>query len=95
MFFWGVWAVIDCVTHLRPAEDDAAVLDVLARFRRRRPARWISTRLRSDHEVRAVEEPAAEARGTEIRAKLAPYQGTCGLFAIAMGALYIVWPYVA
>jgi hypothetical protein len=38
--------------------------------------------------------PAARARGQQLRARLAPYQGTCGLFAIAMGALYIVYPYV-
>jgi hypothetical protein len=36
----------------------------------------------------------AQARGQQIRAKLAPYQGTFGLFAIAMGVLYIVWLYV-
>ncbi|HET7503837.1 MAG TPA: hypothetical protein VFK02_22605 [Kofleriaceae bacterium] len=37
---------------------------------------------------------AAQARGQQIRARLAPYQGTFGLLAIAMGVLYIVWLYV-
>jgi hypothetical protein len=37
---------------------------------------------------------AAEARGQAIRAKLAGYQGVLGLFAIAMGVLYLVWIYV-
>jgi hypothetical protein len=34
---------------------------------------------------------AAQARGQQIRAKLAAYQGVFGVFAIAMGSLYIVW----
>ena len=38
--------------------------------------------------------PTAEARGQAIRVKLAAYQGVLGLFAIAMGVLYLVWIYV-
>lgn len=38
--------------------------------------------------------PAAEARGQQIRAKLAVYQGLFGILAITMGALYIVWLHV-
>jgi hypothetical protein len=38
--------------------------------------------------------PAAEAKGQQIRAKLAVYQGTFGLLAITMGALYIVWLHI-
>ncbi|HEU4727450.1 MAG TPA: hypothetical protein VFT22_06170 [Kofleriaceae bacterium] len=37
---------------------------------------------------------AAQARGQQIRARLAPYQGTFGLLAIVMGVLYLVWLYV-
>ena len=36
----------------------------------------------------------AEQKSQAIRAKLAPYQGSLGLLAIVMGALYIVWLYV-
>lgn len=36
----------------------------------------------------------AKRRGEAIRMKLAPYQGTFGLLAVCMGALYIVWIYV-
>ncbi len=38
--------------------------------------------------------PQAEARGQALRLKLAAYQGVLGLFAIAMGVLYLVWIYV-
>ena len=38
--------------------------------------------------------PTAEARGQAIRVKLAAYQGVLGLFAIAMGVLYLGWIYV-
>ncbi|HRC58022.1 MAG TPA: hypothetical protein PKU97_18985 [Kofleriaceae bacterium] len=38
--------------------------------------------------------PAAEARGQALRLKLAAYQGVLGLFAIAMGTLYLLWIYV-
>jgi hypothetical protein len=37
---------------------------------------------------------AAQAKGQQIRAKLAAYQGVFGLFAIATGSLYIVWIYL-
>ncbi len=38
--------------------------------------------------------PAAEAKGQQIRAKLAVYQGMFGMLAVAMGALYIVWLHI-
>ena len=38
--------------------------------------------------------PAAEAKGQQIRAKLAVYQGLFGGLAISMGALYIVWLHI-
>jgi hypothetical protein len=37
---------------------------------------------------------AAQARGQQFRARLAPWQGTFGLLAIAMGVLYLIWIYV-
>ena len=30
-------------------------------------------------------------KGSRIRGKLAPFQGLLGLFAVVMGALYLVW----
>jgi len=94
MFFWGVWAVFDCVTH--PGFLSAAplfwvfwlasgVADLLVGF-------LLGFGLLTKYAL--SKSPAARARGETIRTKLAPYQGLCGLFAITMGTLYIVWPYV-
>ena len=94
MFFWGVWAVFDCVTNL-------GVLRVAPLFW----AFWLASGA-ADLLVGFLlgfglitkyalsKSPSARTRGENIRAKLAPYQGLCGIFAITMGALYIVWPYV-
>ncbi|HEY6177150.1 MAG TPA: hypothetical protein VIX73_21990 [Kofleriaceae bacterium] len=94
MFFWGVWGVLDCVRFL-------SVLSV-------RPLFWLFWLAcgAADLVVGFLlgfglitkyalgKSPSALARGQQIRARLAGYQGTLGLFAIAMGALYIVWLYI-
>jgi hypothetical protein len=94
MFFWGVWAVFDCVTHVGFLKIApvfwtfwlaSGVADLLVGFLL---GFGLITKWTLD------KNPVARERGAQIRAKLAPYQGLCGLFAIAMGALYIVWPYV-
>jgi len=94
MFFWGVWALIDCVTHLGLL----SVMPVFWIF-------WLASGI-ADLVVGFLlgfglitkytlsRNPAAEAKGQQIRAKLAGYQGVFGLFAIVTGMLYIVWPYV-
>jgi len=95
MFLWGVWAGIDCVTHLGLLGTNpvffafwlaSGAADLLVGF-------LLGFGLITKYAL--AKNPAAEARGQRIRARLVPYQGMCGLFAIAMGGLYIVWPYVA
>jgi hypothetical protein len=95
MFFWGVWGVFDCITHvsflkLAPVFWSfwlaSGVADLLVGF-------LLGFGLLTKYAL--SKSPGARARGEQLRARLVPYQATCGLFAIAMGALYIVWPYIA
>ena len=94
MFFWGSWAVIDCVTHLGYLTIAPiywifwlaqGVADLLVGF-------LLGFGLITKYAL--GKNAVAQARGQQIRAKLAGYQGVFGLFAIAMGTLYILWPYV-
>ena len=94
MFFWGVWGTLDCIRGM-------SLLSV-------KPLFWIFWLASSAADLivgfmlgfglitkyALSKNPAANAKGQQIRAKLAPLQGTFGLLAIAMGALYIVWLYV-
>src|SRR5256885_5570503 len=86
MFFWGVWALFDCVTHLSFLKVAplfftfwlaSGVADLLVGF-------LLGFGLITKYAL--SKNPAAAARGQHIRVKLAPYQAACGLFAIAMGA---------
>jgi hypothetical protein len=94
MFFWGVWGILDCVRFM-------SLLSA-------RPLFWLFW-LASGAADLVVgfllgfglitkyalgKSPSAQARGQQIRARLAAYQGVLGLFAITMGSLYIVWLYV-
>jgi hypothetical protein len=94
MFFWGVWGTLDCVRNL-------SLLSV-------RPLFWIFWTASSAADLivgfllgfglitkyALSRNAAAQARGQQIRAKIAPLQGTFGLLAIVMGVLYVVWLYV-
>jgi hypothetical protein len=94
MFFWGVWGVLDCVRFV-------SVLSA-------RPLFWVFWLACGAADLivgfllgfglitkyALGKSPAALARGQALRARLAGYQGMLGLFAIAMGVLYIVWLYV-
>lgn len=94
MFFWGIWAVLDCVRHVGLI----SVIPVFWTF-------WLVQGI-ADLLVGFLlgfglitkytlgKSAVAQARGQQIRAKLAGYQGVLGLFAIVMGTLYIVWPYL-
>jgi len=94
MFFWGIWGVLDCVRNL-------GVLSVRPLFW----VFWLAAGL-ADLVVgfllgfglitkyTLAKNPAAKARGQQIRTRLAAYQGVFGLLAVAMGSLYIVWLYV-
>lgn len=94
MFFWGVWGVLDCVRFVN-------LLSV-------RPLFWLFWMASGAADLvvgfllgfglitkyALSRNATAQARGQQIRAKLAAYQGVFGLFAISMGSLYIVWLYV-
>ena len=95
MSFWGVWAVLDCVRHLSVLSTSPlfwtfwltqGIADLLVGF-------LLGFGLITKYTL--SKNAAAEARGQALRLKLAPYQGALGVFAIVMGSLYIVWPYVA
>ena len=94
MFFWGVWGVLDCVRFLGVLSARplfwlfwlaCGVADLVVGF-------LLGFGLITKYAL--GKSPSALARGQRIRARLAGYQGTFGLLAIAMGALYIVWLYV-
>jgi len=94
LFFWGVWDVLNCVRFIgllsqRPLlwifALACAAADLLVGF-------LLGFGLITKYAL--GKNAAAQARGQQIRAKLAGYQGVFGLFAIVMGTLYIVWLYV-
>jgi hypothetical protein len=91
MAFWGVWGVINSIRFL-------SILSVA-------PLTWIFA-LAASVIMLVVgfllgfglltkwtlsNSPAAELRGQQIRAKLAPMQGTFGLLAIAVGLVNVIW----
>jgi hypothetical protein len=94
MFFWGVWETLGVVRALsllsvRPLlwifALGIALADLLVGF-------LLGFGLLTKYAL--GKNATAQARGQEIRAKLANYQGAFGLFAIVMGVLYLVWLYV-
>ena len=94
MFFWGVWAVLDCVRFMSLLSARplfwifwlaSGVADLVVGF-------LLGFGLISKYAL--SRNAAAMARGQKLRVKLAAYQGVFGLFAVAMGSLYIVWLYV-
>jgi len=94
MFLWGIWGTLDCVRGLGMLSQRplfwifwlaSAVADLLVGF-------LLGFGLITKYAL--GKNAAAQLRGQQIRAKLAGYQGVFGLFAIAMGSLYIVWLYV-
>ncbi|HUJ61506.1 MAG TPA: hypothetical protein VLX92_23535 [Kofleriaceae bacterium] len=94
MFVWGIWEVLGCVRGL-------SLLSV-------RPLFWVFWLLVGAADLLVgfllgfglitkytlSKSPAAQAKGQELRVKLAGYQGVLGLFAMVMGTTYIVWLYV-
>jgi len=94
MTFWGAWAVLDCVRNL-------SVLKVYPLFWTFWLAQGIADLLVGFllgfgliTKYTLGNSATARVRGQQIREKLAAYQGPLGLFAIVMGTLYIVWPYL-
>lgn len=94
MFFWGVWETLGSIRAIGLIKvapilwtfaTASAVADLIVGF-------LLGFGLITKYAL--GKNAAAMARGQQIRAKLAPLQGTFGLLAIAMGVLYIVWLYV-
>jgi hypothetical protein len=94
MFFWGIWETLDCVRGIgmlahRPLFwafwTATAAADLIVGF-------MLGFGLITKYAL--SKNPQANAKGQQIRAKLAPLQGTFGLLAIVMGLLYIVWLFV-
>lgn len=94
MFFWGVWSLIDCLRFMSLLSARplfwlfwlaAGVADLVVGF-------LLGFGLITKYAL--SRNAAAMARGQQLRARLAGYQGAFGLFAIMMGSLYIVWLYV-
>jgi hypothetical protein len=91
MFFWGVWETISVVTHLSLLGEAplqwifwlcVGLADLIVGF-------LLGFGLISKYAL--SRNAAALAKGQTIRAKLVPYQTLAGVFAVVMGALYIVW----
>jgi hypothetical protein len=91
MAFWGVWGIINSLRFL-------SVLSAA-------PITWIFA-LSASVIMLAVGfllgfglltkwtlsgSPAAQLRGQQLRAKLAPMQGTLGILAIAVGLINFIW----
>jgi hypothetical protein len=94
MFFWGIWGLFDCVRNLSVLSSRpvfwifwlaAGIADLVVGF-------LLGFGLITKYTLGS--NAVAQAKGQQIRAKLAVYQGVFGLFAVLMGSLYIVWLYV-
>lgn len=91
MFGWGIWETISVVTHMGLLGDApltwvfwlcVALADLVVGF-------LLGFGLITKYALSKNEQ--AMEKGQKIRGKLAPFQGMLGLFAIVMGALYLVW----
>jgi len=94
MFFWGIWGMFDQLRFISLLSSHpmlwilglaSAAADLVVGF-------LLGFGLISKYTL--GKSAAAQARGQQFRARLAPWQGTFGLLAIAMGVLYLVWIYV-
>jgi hypothetical protein len=94
MFLWGVWGLLDCLRSLELLTARplfwlfwlaCGVADLVVGF-------LLGFGLLTRYVL--GRSATAQARGQQLRVKLAAYQGVFGLVAIAMGSLYIVWLYV-
>ena len=91
LFFWGSWGVISCLRFMSLLSIApltwvfwlaASVADLFVGF-------LLGFALISKYTLGSS--AVAQARGDQLRLKLAPYQGVGGLFAIAMGVIYILF----
>ena len=91
LFFWGAWGVLGCVRHMGLVSAMPLVwlfwlatsaADLIVGF-------LLGFGLISKYSLGSS--VVAQARGEQLRLRLAPYQGISGLFAIVMGVLYILF----
>lgn len=91
MFGWGIWETISAVTGLSLLSTApltwifwlcVALADLFVGF-------LLGFGLITKYALSKNEQ--AMEKGQRIRGKLAPFQGMLGIFAIVMGALYLVW----
>ena len=91
MFGWGIWETISAVLGLGLLATApltwvfwlcVALADLFVGF-------LLGFGLITKYALSKNEE--AMAKGDNIRAKLAPFQGLLGIFAVVMGVLYLVW----
>jgi hypothetical protein len=94
MLFWGIWGVFDCVRNIGTLAHAplfwifwlaSGVADLAVGF-------LLGFGLVTKYTLSG--NPTARARGEQLRARLVGYQGMFGLFAIAMGAMFIVWMHI-
>jgi hypothetical protein len=94
MFFWGIWGTLDCVRGIGALSSAplfwlfwmaSSAADLVVGF-------LLGFGLITKYAL--GRNLAAQARGQQIRAKLAAYQGVFGLLAIATGSLFIVWSHL-
>ncbi len=94
MFGWGIWETISSVTGISLLSESpltwifwlcVALADLFVGF-------LLGFGLITKYALSKNEQ--AMEKGQNIRAKLAPFQGILGIFAMVMGTLYLVWLYV-
>lgn len=91
MFGWGIWETISVVTGMSLLSTApltwifwlcVALADLFVGF-------LLGFGLITKYALSKNEQ--AMEKGQRIRGKLAPFQGVLGIFAMVMGALYLVW----
>lgn len=91
MFVWGIWETISCVLGLTLLATApltwvfwlcVAIADLFVGFLL---GFGLITKYALSKNAEAMD------KGDRIRAKIAPFQGLLGLFAVVMGVLYLVW----
>ena len=94
MFGWGVWEIINSVRFLEVLKVApliwtfvlaSGIADLVVGF-------LLGFGLIMKYTL--GNSPTAQLRADNVRVKLATYQGTFGLVAIALGVLYILLPYI-
>ncbi len=91
LLFWGVWGVLQCILNIGWIKIVPLhyVMWLAANVANVGVGAILGFGLASKYLLRGS--PVAISRGETLRAKLLPYQGTIGLFAIVVGVLSILF----